>query len=145
MALVESAVGGGEAFAAAERLVVMAESEIEDTYRVVTLSRAGERTECRSAEPIAPGKHTLSYGFTRTGEHRGTGELRIDDAVVGEAVIDATLALVIAFEGLDVGRDALVSVCDAYESPFDWTGTLHRVVFTPVSYTHLPLPTSDLV
>ena len=42
----------------------------------------------------------------------------------------ATLALVIAFEGLDVGRDALVSVCDAYESPFDWTGTLHRVVFT---------------
>ena len=93
-------------------------------------NRAGERTECRSAGPIAPGKHTLSYVFTRTGEHRGTGELRIDDTPVGEAPIDATLALVIAFEGLDVGRDALVSVCDAYESPFDWTGTLHRVVFT---------------
>ena len=47
VALVESVVGGGEAFAAAERLVVMAESEIEDTYRVVTLSRAGERTDVR--------------------------------------------------------------------------------------------------
>ena len=58
------------------------------------------------------------------------GELRIDDAPVIEAPIEATLPLVIAFEGLDVGRDALVSVCDAYESPFDFSGTLRRIVFT---------------
>ena len=93
-------------------------------------NRAGDRTEVRSRSPLAEGPHTVSYVFRHEGPHRGVGELRIDDSRVGEAEIPATLALVISFEGLDIGRDAFVSVCDAYESPFDFGGILHRVVVT---------------
>ena len=47
VALVDTVVGGGEAFTAAEQLAVMAESEIANAYRVVSVGRVREGTDLR--------------------------------------------------------------------------------------------------
>lgn len=88
---------------------------------------AGKHSVMRSQKPLGNGPHSVIYQFHRTGEHKGDAELRVDGEIVASLEGMATLPLVISFEGLDVGRDALVSVTSDYESPFDFSGHLHRV------------------
>ncbi|MFP6641563.1 MAG: arylsulfatase, partial [Myxococcota bacterium] len=90
----------------------------------------GTHRVMRSLEPVGPGRHRLVYRFTRTGEHQGQGELWVDDTQVATQEPFDTLPLVISFEGLDVGRDPRVSVTADYESPFDFSGRLRRVVMS---------------
>ncbi len=98
-----------------------------DGYLVHDYNAAGDHTVVRSAQPVPPGAHILSYRFTRTGSHRGIGELLVNDEVVGEAEIEATLPLILSFEGLDIGADEMVAVSPDYESPFAFSGRLTEV------------------
>ena len=88
---------------------------------------AGTHHVMRSETPIPPGAHLVTYHFQRDGEHRGRADLQVDGEVVASLADITTLPMVISFEGLDVGRDALVSVTPDYESPFDFSGRLRRV------------------
>lgn len=99
-------------------------------YLIHDYNFAGTHTVIRSESKVNAGRHRLVYRLSRTGEHQGVAELRVDDVVVTEPVSVATIPLVISFEGLDVGRDALISVTEDYESPFEFTGKLERVIVT---------------
>jgi arylsulfatase A-like enzyme len=86
-----------------------------------------ERHRIDGTEPIGEGRHLLGFEFERTGEHRGTGRLYVDERLVGEGEIPRFTP--IAFGGgLHVGRDPLSPVAEDYEAPFAFTGVLHEVV-----------------
>jgi arylsulfatase len=81
-------------------------------------------------ETIPAGSHRLSFRFTRTGEHRGTGALFLDDRKIGEGEIPRTVPAVIetAGEGLCCGYDSGLPVTPDYKAPFRFTGRIARVV-----------------
>jgi arylsulfatase A-like enzyme len=89
-----------------------------------------ERHRVDAEDPVPPGAHTLSFRFTKTGEHRGTGTLLVDGAVVGEAEIPrfTPVRFNLVGAGLTCGRDAGLAVCDDYVAPFRFTGALRRVI-----------------
>ncbi len=86
---------------------------------------------------VPAGAHTLKYSFEVTGKpdysvgkgSPGIGRLFVDDTLVSEAEIPVTVPLVWPLgENLTCGYDKRSVVTDAYEAPFAFTGTLHRVV-----------------
>jgi arylsulfatase len=83
-----------------------------------------------SEEVIPPGEHRLAFRFTRTGDHRGTGELLVDGEVVGTGEIpDFTpLRFSLTGAGLTCGYSEGLPVCPEHTAPFRFTGTIHRVV-----------------
>ncbi len=88
--------------------------------------------EMRVTGPVAltAGSHELTFRFSRTGEHAGTGELLIDGQVVGAGEIPrfTPSRFSLTGAGLVCGADPGLPVCDDYRAPFVWTGVLHRVV-----------------
>jgi arylsulfatase len=91
-------------------------------------SRDLQRIEAR--EPLEPGRHTLGFRFTRTGEHRGTATLLVDGTVVGEGEIPQFTATRFSLTGagLTCGYSGGLAVTDDYRAPFRFTGRLRRVV-----------------
>ena len=83
-----------------------------------------------STEPIPTGRQTLRFRFTRTGEHRGRGELFVGDRPVGAGEIPRTVPHVIetSGEGLCCGYDSGLPVTDDYVAPFRFTGRIAQVV-----------------
>jgi arylsulfatase len=83
-----------------------------------------------SAEEIPPGRATLRFRFTRTGEHCGRGALYVNERLVGEGEIPRTVPAVIetSGEGLCCGYDSGLPVTPDYRAPFRFTGTIERVV-----------------
>ena len=83
-----------------------------------------------AASDLAPGAHTLAFRFERTGEHRGTGRLLVDGAVVGEGAIEqlTPARFSITGAGLTCGYALEPAVCDDFNAPFRFSGRLHRVV-----------------
>ncbi|GIU89894.1 MAG: arylsulfatase [Acidimicrobiia bacterium] len=81
--------------------------------------------ECR----LGPGPHTITFRFEKTGEHRGTGVLLVDGVEVGRGGIELTTPMRYSITGVGLwcGRGGNLAVCDDYEGPFAWTGTLRRV------------------
>lgn len=78
---------------------------------------------------IPAGPHVLGFRFTRTGEHRGTGELLIDGEVVGAGDIPqfTPLRFSLTGAGLICGYSDPLPVCDDYAAPFRFTGTIDHV------------------
>jgi arylsulfatase len=83
-----------------------------------------------STEIIPSGHHRLIFRFTRTGEHRGTGTLFVDERQIGTGEIPRTVPAVIetAGEGLCCGYDSGLPVTPDYKAPFRFTGRIARVV-----------------
>ena len=79
---------------------------------------------------VPPGKHLLRFRFTRTGDHRGRGELYVGEQLVGEGEIPRTVPHVIetSGEGLCCGYDSGLPVTTDYDAPFRFTGRIERVV-----------------
>jgi hypothetical protein len=74
---------------------------------------------------------TLRYEFARNfglAGAGGTGRLFINGKKVGEGAIERTVPGRFSLdEGLDVGEDTGTPVCESYQVPFKFTGTLKRV------------------
>jgi arylsulfatase len=83
----------------------------------------------RAAFPLdlSKGSHQLEARFDRQGQ-RGTLTLAADGADLGSIEIDKIVRM-FGSTGLDVGCDRLSTVVDDYESPFAFSGTIHRVTF----------------
>jgi arylsulfatase A-like enzyme len=94
------------------------------------------RTHITSSRPVPSGRVTVRYEFERTGEAApregrgapGVGRLYIADEVVGEATFDVTIPILIGLGGgVTAGREEGSPVCDLYQPPFPFTGTLDAV------------------
>ena len=84
-----------------------------------------------SKEKVPPGEATLRYEFTPNSPlpgAGGTGRLFINGRKVGEGRLARTVPNHFSNdESFDVGLDTGTPVCDRYEVPFKFTGTLKRV------------------
>jgi hypothetical protein len=89
-----------------------------------------ERHRVESREPLPVGAHRLGFRFTRTGEHRGTGALLVDDRVVAEAEIPHFTPgrFSLTGAGLTCGYATGLPPSDDYQAPFRFTGRLRRVL-----------------
>jgi arylsulfatase A-like enzyme len=91
---------------------------------------AGHHHVVRSATAVPTGAARLEYRFTKTGGLCGTGELYVDDSLVGSAEVTRTLGVHISPTGLTVGRSPVSAVGDGYEPPFLFEGDITRVTIT---------------
>jgi arylsulfatase len=91
-----------------------------------------------SDSTMPTGEHILSMEFAPTGEAdpmHGKGvpaklSLFVDGELVGSGDLPVTVPLSLGLAGgVSVGRDGGAPVTDAYAGPFDFTGTLHRLVY----------------
>jgi arylsulfatase len=89
-----------------------------------------EEHRVRSDLVLAPGPHVLELRFTKTGEHQGTVELRVDGAVDGRGKVPrfTTTRFSITGAGLTCGRGSGLAVTDDYHGAFPFTGRIRRVV-----------------
>lgn len=86
-----------------------------------------ERHEVRGTEPLAAGRHTVTWTVTKTGRASAEGVLAVDDVEQGRVEIPRMIRGWMPFSGLSVGTDCGAPVATSYASPFRCTGTIHRV------------------
>ena len=88
-----------------------------------------ERFTVSSTEPVPAGTVTLRLDFTSTGPNKGTAALFINGKQVGEGPIARLVPITFGLsEGLTVGRDPSTPVTESYQSPFEFTGKISKVV-----------------
>jgi arylsulfatase len=97
-----------------------------------------ERFVVSSDREVPAGAHTLSFEFEATGAPDitrgkgapGIGRLFIDGQKAGEIAIPVTIPLTYALAGggLTCGYSEGTPVIEEYQAPFEFTGTLKRVV-----------------
>lgn len=90
------------------------------------LNIGGTHQMLRSDKPISPGKHRMGVQMKREG-NAGTLTMFIDDEIVGTMTTNDIFWILISWSGLDIGLDRGTTVSD-YESPFEFTGELFKVV-----------------
>jgi arylsulfatase len=99
---------------------------------VYVYNLAGARvTTITSTETLPLGEATLRYEFASDPGAQGpggVGRLFVNGRHVGEGRIERTAPNRFSLdEGMDVGEDTGTPVCEAYQTPFKFTGTLRRV------------------
>jgi arylsulfatase len=91
-----------------------------------------------SDEQVPAGRHELRYEFEVTGppdiaNGRGTpgrGQLYIDGVLVGQTEFPHTTPLSLGLTGgITVGADPGAPVAPFYETPFEFTGRIHSLIF----------------
>ncbi|MEK6405617.1 MAG: arylsulfatase [Acidobacteriota bacterium] len=88
-----------------------------------------ERYTVTSTEPAPAGSVKLRVEFTSAGPGSGTAALFINDKRVGEGKIARLVPVTFGLsEGLTVGRDPSTPVTESYQSPFEFTGKIKKVV-----------------
>jgi arylsulfatase len=109
------------------------------TWNLVDL----ERVNWEAPVALSPGKHVIEFDFKYDGlgvgtlrfndfsglGQSGTGELRVDGAVVAGQKMPRTLPIILAWdENMDIGSDTGTPVDDgAYKVPFAFTGTIDKL------------------
>jgi len=88
-----------------------------------------EQHHVTSTHRIAAGAHELAFECVSGGDHTGTGRLRVDGELVGEGALArlTPARFSITGGGLTCGYELGPAVSSAYEAPFRFNATLHRV------------------
>jgi arylsulfatase len=117
---------------------------VRDGYLSFVVNAAGEISRVVADARVAAGAVTLGCTFV-PGDGGGTFTLTHDVDVVGRAQSAHAIPLTWQHGGsaLIVGRDQGFPVCDDYEVPFPWTGTIHEVVIE-VPGPNRPDPDAEL-
>lgn len=105
-----------------------------------------KRVRFEAPEALHPGKHTLEFNFRYDGKgietlafnnfsgvgQGGTGELKIDGAIVASKQMKRTIPLVLQWdETFNIGSDTGTPVDDQdYHIPFKFTGNLEKLTIT---------------
>jgi arylsulfatase A-like enzyme len=102
---------------------------VRDGRLVFALNRAGDPTKVESTVSVQPGRRSLSCIYAPDTGAGPTVALVQDDDTIGSAVLPFSVPFVWQHGGtmLALGYDRGLPVCDDYEVPFAWTGTLHTV------------------
>jgi arylsulfatase A-like enzyme len=102
-----------------------------DGRLVVTFNVFGAPYRFASEPRVSAGRHALGVEFRREQPAGGAVVLRVDGAGVAEGRLPVNLPFrwQIGGAGLLIGRDRGFPVCDDYEPPFPFSGTLHEVAF----------------
>ncbi len=88
-----------------------------------------ERYTVTSTEPIPAGPAKLRLEFTSAGADKSTATLFVNGRQVGEGKIARLVPITFGLsEGLTVGRDPSTPVTESYQSPFEFTGKIKKVV-----------------
>jgi arylsulfatase len=99
---------------------------------------ARDYLQVESNEPVPAGRHDLRFEFEVTGPPDikngkgapGRGQLYIDGKLVGQSEFAHTTPISLGLTGgISVGADPGAPVAPFYETPFEFTGTIHRVTF----------------
>lgn len=93
-----------------------------------TTNNFGERCRVSSPHAIPPGAATVRADVVRTGPDEGRVRFFVDDEPAGGGVLAPFRYHNFVNEPLDVGRDSQTPVDDAYESPFEFEGSIADVV-----------------
>ncbi len=94
----------------------------------------GKLVYLESTQPLPTGKAILRYDLDYVPakdltDPAGTEALYINDVKVAERKITKADATILPYdEGVDVGRDNASPVSPQYQSPFVFTGILHRII-----------------
>lgn len=99
---------------------------IQDGHLVHDLNVGGTHHVVRSDRPVSPGRHDLGFRMERVNGH-GTAIVSIDGVDAGSMETDHFFFTLISFSGLDIGLDR-GSPVGHYPAPFEFTGTMRRVV-----------------
>jgi arylsulfatase A-like enzyme len=102
-----------------------------DGRLVVTFNVFGAPYRFASEPRVSAGRHALGVEFRHEQPAGGAVVLRVDGAGVAEGRLPVNLPFrwQIGGAGLLIGRDRGFPVCDDYEPPFPFSGTLHEVAF----------------
>ncbi len=100
---------------------------LKDQHLVFDYNWFGEHTKVVSNTQVPLGAVVVGVRFTRV-DSRGEVVLTIGDEEVGSAAVPKILRM-ISSTGLDIGRDGLSGVTTDYQAPFEFTGSIARVVF----------------
>jgi len=88
-----------------------------------------ERYTVTSTEALSTGSAKLRLEFTAAGANGGIATLFVNDKRVGEGKITKLVPITFGLsEGLTLGRDPSTPVTEAYQSPFEFTGRIKKVV-----------------
>lgn len=103
---------------------------IQDSHLVYDYNFLGLRHYTIVSEDTVPsGETVLGFAFDKTGPYQGEGRLFIDGKEQGTVSLPHLVPNRYSFEeGLEVGKDPQTPVNESYESPFQFTGTLEKVV-----------------
>jgi hypothetical protein len=87
-------------------------------------------THYRASAPLvlSPGRHTITARFDRNGPG-GRLIVGADGSALGSVEIPTVIRMA-GSTGTDIGRDALSSVTDAYDSSFPFEGRIERITFS---------------
>jgi arylsulfatase len=97
---------------------------------VVTFNLFGDVYRAAARAPIAPGRHRVGFEYAREAPGGGPVRVAVDGEVCAEVRLphDLPFRWQVAGTGMFVGRDRGLPVCDDYEPPFPFDGTLVQVV-----------------
>jgi len=88
-----------------------------------------ERYTVTSTEAAPSGPVRLRVEFTSDGPGSGTATLFTSDKQVGQGKITRLVPITFGLsEGLTIGRDPSTPVTESYQSPFEFTGKIKKVV-----------------
>jgi len=88
-----------------------------------------ERYTVTSTEAVPSGPVKLRVEFASTGPNSGMATILVNDKRVGEGKIARLVPITFGLgEGLTVGRDPSTPVTESYQSPFEFTGKINKVV-----------------
>ena len=101
---------------------------VRDGRLVFALNRAGDATTVSSDTTVSPGHHLLACEYAPGAAPSLT--LFEDGRVLANATLPFPVPMVWQHGGtmMSLGQDRGLPVCEDYEVPFPWTGTLHEVV-----------------
>lgn len=87
----------------------------------------GNHQRARGPVVLAPGRHTLEARFDRDGKG-AVLTVAADGVDIGSVPVPKVVRM-LGSTGLDIGRDSLSPVVDAYDAPFPFTATIEKVTF----------------
>ena len=84
-----------------------------------------------ASEPVQPGRRVIDVLFERTAPNAGEARMYVDGALQASIAVERMNAVAFSSsEGLEVGSDTVSPVWTGYRSPFEFTGTIRRVVLS---------------